>query len=315
MPLSPNDLRAGREEHPAVFMAFTQLTSKKGEECLYFFLEGHENNYYVGRIRKYTENYQSFSCRGRKAVLEVHRLIASRSEYEKYKKAFFIDRDFNPPLSLLKPPIFETPCYSVENFYVSPEVFEKILENVFHLSPITDKVSFEAILDKYKALQEEYNEAMLYFNAWYACLMDIRNSTGQSANASLDEKPPKGFVRIKLEGVEKNYELSDITSKYPSSPSVTEEEITSKINELRADDLNKNLRGKYALYFLIEFIKLIIKDAKPGTGTQSVSQKELRLSMGGDGSNLSAKLALDVFSTYAETPESLDEYLVQVTAS
>jgi hypothetical protein len=123
-------------------------------------------------------------------------------------------------------------------------------------------------------------------------------------------------VKIKLESIEKNYKLSDITNNYSSSPQVSEQDIQDKINALRAEDLNKVLRGKYALHFLIEFIKLIIKDANPKTGgTQDVSKTKLSLSSGGDGSNLNAKLALDVFSTYAETPESLDEYLVQVTAS
>ena len=84
-------------------------TREKGKNCFFCFFEGKDNAYYVPRIKSFTENYYPIQCGGRDKVLAVHRLITYHFEYDKYKKGFFIDRDFNEPLQSLEPPVFETP--------------------------------------------------------------------------------------------------------------------------------------------------------------------------------------------------------------
>ena len=103
------------------------LHTKAGKDGLFCFFEGErgtDNPYYVPKIKRYTQQYHPIRCGGRDAVLKVYELITIHPEYNAYKKAFFIDRDFNKPLEPRNPPIFETPCYSIENFYTSVETFK-----------------------------------------------------------------------------------------------------------------------------------------------------------------------------------------------
>ena len=111
-------LKQSKDKPQVAFQEFT-LSTRKHAEHLFCFFEGKDNPYYVPRIKRFTDNYFPIKCGGRENVLEVYRLITNRVEYNHYKKAFFIDRDFNPTLPIQNPPIFETPCYAIENLYVS----------------------------------------------------------------------------------------------------------------------------------------------------------------------------------------------------
>ena len=116
-----------------MFTEFVYSVRNK-KDYLFCFFEGYDVAYYVPIIRRFTENYETFDCGGKKVVLAFHNFIKDKREYDKYKKAFFIDRDFDVPISIEQPPIFETPCYSIENFYVSDSVFAKILKSEFGIS-------------------------------------------------------------------------------------------------------------------------------------------------------------------------------------
>ncbi|HZH39259.1 MAG TPA: DUF4435 domain-containing protein, partial [Bacillales bacterium] len=105
-------LRKSREKAQVAYQEFA-VSTRKGKDGLFCFFEGKDNAYYVPRIKRFTDNYHPINCGGRDEVLDVYRLITIHSEYDKYKKAFFVDRDFNEPLPPRNPPIFETPCYSI----------------------------------------------------------------------------------------------------------------------------------------------------------------------------------------------------------
>lgn len=120
-------LKQSRNKPQVAYQEFN-LYTRQNKDGLFCFFEGKDNAYYVPRIKHFTDNYHPIMCGGRDKVLDVYRLINIHREYDKYKKAFFIDRDFNEPLAPHNPPIFETPCYSIENFYVSVNVFKEILK-------------------------------------------------------------------------------------------------------------------------------------------------------------------------------------------
>jgi hypothetical protein len=308
--MTVEEMRNARREKSPVFTHYTLLTGKYPTH-LFCFFEGNDNDYYVQRIRTFTDDFKPLRCGNRNAVLDVHRLIAGHKEHEKYKKAFFIDRDFNPPLAATNPPIYETPCYSIENLYVSPEVFERILINKFHLSPgKEEEIKIIAVcMETYKARQNEFHAAVCLFNAWYACLMDIKNATGQEAGASLDEKLPKGFVEVSLQGVTSDYDLEKIKTTFPKATEVETEVLNRKVAEFSTCEQSKVFRGKYEISFLIGFIHLLLKDYEKG---KHVVQKKLKFAFG-DASSLNIQQAIDIFSDCAETPKCLRDYLALVT--
>ncbi|MCJ1806923.1 DUF4435 domain-containing protein [Flavobacterium covae] len=300
MNLSVDDLRNSRGESVVAFTEFANSTRALPNH-LFCFFEGKDNPYYLPRIKKYTNHYHPIKCGGRSKVFEVYELIKNKEVYTRYKKAFFIDRDFNEPLQELNPPVFETPCYSIENLYVSSSVFKEILINEFSLSATTNPLHNE-YLDLYEKRQEEFHNSVLLFNAWYSCLIDIRNSQRIQTGVNLDDKFPKNFINFTIDQVSINYNLSRLNAEFPSAIDIDENILTAKINEFQDCDMLKVFRGKYEMEFLIKFIDMIILEAK-------TNNKKLKFSFAGA---LNNERAIAIFSNYAETPESLNLYIQKV---
>ena len=300
-----DELRASRDKPQVAYQEF-MLHTKKGKDGLFCFFEGKDNGYYIPRIKKYTSKYHPILCGGREKVLKVQRLIAVHSEYDKYKKAFFIDRDFNPPLTNKSPQIFETPCYSIENFYVSEKVFQEIMVNQFYFSEVSDP-SFQICLDLYRDRQEEFHQATILLNAWYACLIDKRNNTDEQTGVNLDEKLPKSFIIFSLQEITKDYDLDKIKQTFSKASTISEDDLKAKIIAFTQCEQCKIFRGKYEMQFLILFIEKIIQ----------VSLQEKRYVESKIKFPFSQKLtneqAIDIFSNYAETPDCLEQFLENAT--
>jgi hypothetical protein len=295
-------LRQSRDKAQVAFQEFA-LSTRKYPDHLFCFFEGKDNPYYVPRIKRFTSNYQPVKCGNRDSVLKIHTMISNRPEYSGYKKAFFIDRDFNKPYSQSNPPIFETPCYSVENLYVTDVVFKEILINEFHLSEFSDNDVVEICISLYRERQNEFHDAVCLLNSWYACLIEIRNSTGKTAGVSLDEKLPKGYIDITLQSVICKYDLDTIKSTFPDATEIEESMLKGKLIEFANCDRVSVFRGKYEMQFLIKFIQLLLQDSNT---SKSIIKSRINYAFG---DNLSNQQALNIFEGYAETPESLTAYL------
>jgi hypothetical protein len=300
-------LRKSTDKAQVAYHKFCLLTGK-AKEALFCFFEGKDNAYYVPRIKRFTDNYQPIRCGGREKVLEVYGLIKNWAEYDKYKKAFFIDRDFNPPLPTHNPPIFETPCYSIENLYVSVGVFKEILKNEFCLSEVSDR-DYEVCLMLFLERQKEFHSAVTLLNSWYACLIDIRNAERKQTGVNLDEKLPKNFINFTLASVSSNYDFAKIKQTFLNAREVTEEALNKKLSHFSNCQCHKEFRGKYEMQFLLMLIELILQDAKT---TKSYLKNKINFSFG---EKIGNSQAINIFSGYAETPESLIAYLKQVTGS
>lgn len=305
--LTPDDLRKSRDKAQVAFSEFAQSTRLK-PDALFCFFEGKDNPYYVPRIKRFTDNYFPIKCGGKESVLGVHTLISNRPEYKKYRYAYFIDNDFNKPIERKEPPVFETPCYSIENLYVSISVFKEIMTNMFQISETTQNVFFNQLAHIYSERQNEFHEAVMFLNAWYACLIDNRDSHGKKTGVNLDEKLPSGYIDITLEKVSSHYDYNKIYKTFPDAQIVDEQIIADKIMQFKDQDLNKAFRGKYELEFMIMMIKAILQDSQK---TKNVIKEKINFAFG-DGSSLNHLQALTIFEAYAETPESLLNYLTTV---
>jgi len=299
-----DQLRKSREKPQVAYQEFV-LHAGKGNDGLFCFFEGNDNAYYVPRIKRFTDNYHPIPCGGRDKVLDVYRLITIHSEYDKYKKAFFVDRDFNEPLPPHNPPIFETPCYSIENFYVSVDVFKEILKNQLHLSEVSDE-AFQVCIRIFTERQKEFHQATVLFNAWYACLVEIRNKTGNQTGVNLDHKLPKDFIYFTLDSVVKKYDIEKIKQTFPQASEVSEDILNTKLGEFTNCDQCKVFRGKYEMLFLVTMIELILQDS---SNPKKYVEQNIKFAFG---QKLSNQQAISIFSPYAETPETLNDYLKQV---
>jgi hypothetical protein len=297
-------LRASRDKPQVAYQEFA-LHTRTGKDGLFCFFEGKDNAYYIPRIKNFTDKYHPINCGGREKVLAVYQLIIIHSEYDKYKKAFFIDQDFNNPLPSRNPPIFETPCYSIENFYVSVDVFKQIIINEFHLSEVSDR-SFKVCLQCFEARQKEFHQATTLLNAWYACLIEIRNTEQKKTGVNLSDKLPKEFINFSLESISANYDLDKIKQTFKDALEVQEENFQIKLSEFSNCKHHQVFRGKYEMQFLVTFIDMILQDS---LNDQKYIKQKIKFAFN---QKLTNEQAINVFSGYAETPESLNSYLKQV---
>ncbi len=305
--LTPDSMSESLSDAEVIFLDFG-LHTRQGENALFCFFEGKlgsDNAYYVHRIKRFIDEYYPYRCGNRNNVLSVYALITGRTEYKKYKKAFFIDRDFNAPLASRIPPIFETPCYSIENFYVSVDVFKEILRNALTLSEPTD---YELCINLFIERQKEYHDATILLNAWYACLIDIRNAKGIRA-VSLDDKLPKNFIDFTLHSVSQKYDMDILKQTFPRATEISQTTLNEKITVFSNCEKHKVFRGKFELQFVITMIRLIIQDSE---NAKSVIKNKVKFVFS---DTISNDQAIAIFSPYAETPDSLIDYLKEVTTN
>lgn len=301
-----DQLRLSKDKASVAFQEFA-LSTRIFNDYFFCFFEGKDSPYYVPRINPFVEKIKPINCGGKEKVLRVYELINNQEVYSKYKKAFFIDRDFNNPIENIDGLIFETPCYSIENLYVNTETFKKILLHELQLSETTDK-SFEVCISLFNDRLTEFNNSTKLFNSWYACLIEIRDNQGIQTGVNLDDKLPKGFVNITLQSVTKNYNFDKIKQTFPNANEISEHHLEEKNNYFENCDANNIFRGKYQLEFLISIIQLIVDDSKTN---KTINSSKINFSFDGA---LNHPRALNVFSAYAETPNILVEFLQRVTA-
>ena len=271
---------------------------------LFCFYEGKDGPYYFPRIQNfYNKDNHPIKCGNKKAVLKIHELTNNKKEYNKFKKAYFVDKDFDISIKgNYSPSIYETPCYSIENLYTSDIVLKNILKNEFNLSEIDNE--YKIIFDIFKLRQNEFHTASLLFNSWYACLKELVNEGKyKSTNVSLDSKFPKAYVTITLDDVKSNYDLIKIKTDFPKAIDCDDEKLKDKMLILEKSNQQKVFRGKYELDFFNTFVNLIISDAI------QKRKSDRKYVTNGTKFRLDKSQFLTQLSGYAETPGCLINYL------
>ncbi len=299
--MNADDLRRERAESANTAYVIFDKHVREGKLGLFCFFEGKDSPYYIARIRMiYKGNYYPITCLGKSKVLKVNELIQYHREYDDFKTAFFVDRDFDPPV--MNPKIYETPYYAIENFYTSPTVFAEILKSELGFTEIDE--DFKKCMQLYEDLQKAFHEAATLFNAWYACLIHIRNTSNQLTGVSLGAEPiPKEFVTITLRSVSNNYDMNSLRIKYPESLIIDNQIVEAKILEFSTQDKGKVFRGKFEIEFMLRVLTDLIQDSKT---TKMFISKPVKY-------NITNTQAISQFSQYAETPDCLMAYLQKVT--
>lgn len=295
--------REARSKGVVIFTRFC-LDKKFHNDYLFCFFEGEDSKYYNERILKYT-GYDShhiinYNCGGKKQVIKAFDLINNCNLYSHVKKAFFIDKDFEPYDTRLKEEIYQTPCYSIENFYTSINAFERIISREFLLNPIDDDLNM-CVKDFTKA-QEKFHEYITFFNAWIFCQREKEREEGHELVNLGDFKISKLFNHITIDNVKckRDITLECIKEYFPSSYDIDEARMNEVIDAFKASNRQQAFRGKFEL----EFLKLIIDDLKRKNKDHSyfsVHRECVRI----DAHNNS----LSTLSQYADTPDCLKIFL------
>lgn len=253
--------------------------------------------------------YESIDCKGKESVLQLFELLETHSEpkYRHAKKAFFIDRDFDPPLPADKrSKIYETPCHSIENLYTSLACFEKILKDGFEINEFADEDEpiFKQCISLFTQTQKQFHDAIAALNAWIMLMRRMETEGSTPKKTSLNKIKFEQWVKIELDNVSKHYTIDDINSTFPERDNISEIEISTKINSFSSiDDRGKIFRGKYELAFFSKFLNILKNDLCAASPKHFNKKRKINFPLPNSSDILSQ------FSQYADTPQCLRDYL------
>ncbi|TKH10745.1 DUF4435 domain-containing protein [Bacillus wiedmannii] len=299
--LSRDDkLRSKRSRGAVGFHKFA-LNYKPKQKKPYCFVEGEDNKYYLPRLIMICKTEPEFiRCNGKKGVIEAFQKIQKYNEYEEDSLLFFVDSDFDAPIN--NENIYETPCYSIENLYTSPRVFERILKSEFSLDE-TD-TDFTNAMSFFNDKQNEFHDVIALLNAWIFSYKKYIDRTGEIIKLRLNELSFKEhLVAVSLEGITCKYNLEDIEKMLNIPNKVSNAEIMSNYQVINSNpNRGEIFRGKFELEFFRILLNKVVEDSnKKGGRRIFLNKKKVSLPLDAN--------ILTVLSSYAETPECLFEYI------
>jgi hypothetical protein len=298
-------LRNSRDDKAVKFLEFMRLHARDQQQLCCFF-EGDDAKYYCVRIATILpgRSWSPINCRGKEQVLELYGLISKHADYSKARTAFFVDRDFDPPLLPdIRARVYETPCYSVENFYSSMNCFSQVLKSEFGITDgVHDGTVLKKCCDLYQTTQQLFHDAITELNAW---LWIQRNHHKNVGSLNLRNVKFDRFVAVGLGAVTKLYSIFELKDVFPEAPIVDEALLASKIAEFQTADRGKSFRGKYEVEFLRLVLGKLAEDYRNLTPNYFPFRGTVRLT-------LSRENLISELSQYADTPNCLRDYLLSL---
>lgn len=296
------DLELVRGSRNSGVVAYTRYCQEKArnKDCLICFFEGEDKKYYLSRIVQYTgydyEHIVSYECSGKDGVIYNFNKIDKRVG----NTAFFIDRDYIPS-GINDSHLYETPCYSIENFYTSISAFRRLIYTEFDLNP-SDADTIRVCRD-YELRLQEFHAIMLPLNAWLECQ---RATSGNYQKLNLaDFKIKKIVSKIAIDSVESRPDITvDTFSQFfPQADTIDNEVLNRKIESYEHINQSMLFRGKFEFEFLQKVIESLVLKNK---NNQYFTSKRKAVNL---------QVNLSSISSYADTPDDLVQFLKAHTST
>lgn len=247
------ELRSGRDTASAAFMQFTNYKCYFSD-YIFAFYEGEDGKYYNYRIKEITNrDIIHIKANNKAKVLEVMKIIQSKHEYDSVTILYFVDRDMDFELEEYKNDnLYVTPCYSIENLYVSSKAFGQILEDEFGLN-VHDS-DYQKYFSLFIRYYEEFCNLMTEFNA----LVLIRNEKNLNCGKVNIQKIKTMTRLINVDvtsGLCYSNHYQEEIDKLKEKLNVTDQEVEeAKIRLAKYGEPSEVFRGKNQLDFFVTFI-------------------------------------------------------------
>lgn len=298
-------MRESRINGKSAFAEYCQEKSKYIGKLVCFY-EGKDRFYYNNRIKEHTnykiEDIIKYECGGKKGVKYVRKRMIDEGyicpKHDKIKKIFFIDKDYDDSLNDTYY-LYQTPYYSIENFYVNIDVFKSILIVKFGINSTED--DFNNCCNDFIKRQDEFHKYIFKVNVWLYYQKKIKGIEFQSSNLKLNNI----FDEISINKVSLKKEITNIIkfleNHFEESVKIdTLGELRKAIEYFKKDNKNNLFRGKFEL----EFLSKIVQSIKKELNNQKYFSKEYGTSKYDINNETLSNL-----SEFAETPQCLIEFL------
>lgn len=282
-------------------VGFHRYGEKKNHHSLFCFMEGkHDSDYYLSPIRAICgDDVVIIDCNNKKGVLEVYDMVY-KVDHIHYKLAFFIDRDFDD--SVGNPNIFETDCYSIENYYCTKDVFERILFHEFHIPEDADYR--EDVITFFEEEFDKFHKTVDLYNAFYSLLHKYEREHNVEYNIKLGSKFPNDLAIINVGHCTRTYTLKDLLSKYNiDSDIISNEDVEAECMKLWEKNPFWAFRGKYEIEFMYKLLMFLVTNANSkDKNTPKIIKKKIS-------TNLNGETFMIDYANFAVIPNTLRQYL------
>jgi len=301
-----NSLVKARSNLSVKFLEFTRIASKEKETYAVFF-EGEDEKYYSVRINNIRPDisWSGINSGGKSNVINLREKIRAHSTYSDSLCMFFVDADFDDNSSVMKYyDLYVTPCYSVENLFITTEAFKRVLSAEFGISDSHEsKECFVKVVETFDSIKSCYLEAILPFNALIRELRLMEKCGDISLKLNINNINFDSLIRINLEAVDKLYDENDPNSLFPDLQDdicISLQESEEYFNEFSGDLW---FRGKQHLEFFRIFLSKLKEDRCKKSNRSIFKDKgNVKLLM-------SKANCISELSQYADTPMCLKSFL------
>lgn len=288
-------LREKRHTAESIYIKFIESKQYFGTHAFCFF-EGEDGKYYNARIAQYfEENFIPFSVGNKSEVLKLMKKLQSDEQYSRVCLMFFIDRDFDLPLAGTNSDLFETPCYSIENFYTQEVSLCSILKAEFGLN-VTDS-DYDKCIALYRRCLTDFCSYIIHFNA----LVVYQHRYCDHTICNFSSVKTSQLVQLRDYEVVKASRHDEQMEKLMTALNPDKSIIERIEEELSAvDEPNLMFRGKNQLDFFVCLIKFFKdQNSKGGYFSRKLDAVHINLS----------ENRLSELSQYAITPPELINFI------
>lgn len=288
------------EEIEAIFHEYILTKDNNSESYLFCFFEGNDDyKYYCPRIKLFSTNeIITYECGGKDNVLTLYGMIKENTmSNEANDVLFFIDKDFDNDENIFED-IYVTPCYSIENFYITNTAFSEFLKGELKISRNSpkreDKQDYEKAITFFSIEKGKFINETLLLNVWY--------SLQKSKSKKIIQGSKPDLTKIKnIKNIEFPITLDSLKELTQNYADINNAEITNETVRLLRNP-EYSFRGKYFEEFLYKILTIIITDSnKP----KMLFSKRRRVNINVGKDNL-----ISLLSQYADVPLCLKAYLI-----
>lgn len=313
-------LRGYREEKIVCYDKFIRIYPKH-EHYIFCFYEGKmDHTYYENviriKIRERMPNVEPYpiDCGGKSKVIYMRNKMKKNVKYQKCRAMFFVDRDFDEAINL--DDVFETPCYSLENLYVTENALIKILRGQFELDE--DNYNYKKILELHNQLSQQFHEKIYNFNAWvFFQRMQGRKNKNRENKISLDQFDKRmnqnEIIKVFLDKIEVlGTSLRELKDLFPKQYETKEEDLELLKGDFRNQNPSKWYRGKQEFYFFCTFLGKVIEQlGKARKGKSDIFEKDTVMKVIELNPESQGRIEqnIQLLSSYADVPKELYNYI------